>query len=936
MEQETAYLAGLEAVTAWVLTEEGRLELTYDSGQPYEEKLVYTAGQAPLAGTTWRLVSFGDPDDPQEVEEGTAVTVAFSPETDTTGTLGGNATCNSYTGSYTLDGERITIGPLASTMMLCPVGADQETAFLAALGAAQSYQIVGPHLQITFDRGVLNFTSLSLPLENVLWRAAVVGGEMVPDEIEITALFTPGEEQGEGAVGGSAGCNSYNAAYETDGETLTIPGPMAVTRKLCPDRTTTQLENTYLGILEAVESYEVLGDSLVLKSEQGEIQYAADRQPLEGTLWSLVSLGDVDNPQPPVEGSDFTAQFSRDPTLPTGTVVGTTGCNEWNATYTANLSEIKVNLPSKTKNEECPWGTGNFEVEQQFFLGLNSATSYRIVGGMLQIVYGEAPNQQVLNFAATQPPVEEVLDLTPLANTFWYLTAIGEQSVLPGVDVTAQFAINEDGVTGTMGGSAGCNSYSAEIGRNFAISPIATTQRACSQAVMDQEQTYLSWLATAYTYSRAGDQLLIPTANGVLTYGSQPVLDQSRELQNVTWWGVSYETSTPVRGSEPTAFFNPDGRTLSGKTGCNDYQGTYSAGQGNTLTISGLTSTKAACASDALRQQEQGLLNILGAATSYSVSGTQLQIRTAQGGTLNLSSNPPEPVGPKAVIAAPTSGLVGEVLVFDGYQSQAGSTPIVSFEWRMGDGTKFFGPVYEYSYDTPGTYEVSLEVLDEAALRHRATHMIQINAAVQVQPPKAAIEGPGEAFVGDAVTFSAAGSQQGTAEIKGYQWQSGDGNDTAVMPENSFTTVYGQPGTHYPSVLVVDVANQSDSASMQIVIHARLEGTAWGLQNAIPGTHISVDFANGVLSGFAGCNTYNASYTSTRAGGPSNEIQVGPMANTGQICSEEIMQQEQAYLASLQTANRYTISGSMLTLETPSGPLLYSAALAVPLSSAAQ
>jgi heat shock protein HslJ len=668
---------------------------------------------------------------------------------------------------------------------------------------------------------------------------------------------------------------------------------------------------------------------MILRSAQGDVQFAADRQPLQGTLWTLVSWGDVDDPRPPTEGSAFTAQFSRQPTLPTGTVAGTTGCNDWNATYTASLSEIKVNLPYKSKNEDCPWGTGNDEVEQQFFLGLNSATQYRIVGNMLQIPYGEDPDQQVLNFVATPPPVEEVLDLTPLANTFWYLASIGEQPILPGAEVTAQFAINEDGVTGAMSGSGGCNAYQADIGQNFVISPIATTQKACDQAVMDQESTYLAWLGTAYTYDRAGDQLLIPTANGVLTFHSQPILDQRHLLQNVTWHLVSYETAKPVRGAEPTVFFSPDG-TLNGKTGCNDYQGGYQVGQGNTLSIGNLSNTQAACASDELTRQEQGLLSLLGGATAYSVSGQQLQIRTAQGGTLNFSSIPPEPVGPTAVIVAPTSGLVGETLVFDGYQSKAGTTPIVSYVWRMGDGTKFYGPVYEYSYDTPGSYEVSLEVLDEATLTHRAYHTIQINAAVQANPPKAAIEGPSTAFVGDAVTFSAANSQKGTADITGYQWRSGDGNDTAVVPENSFTTIYGKPGTYSPSVLVVDAAGQSDSASMELVINARLEGTAWGLQNAIPGTHISLEFANGTLSGFGGCNSYNASYTTTLAEGPSNGIQVGPITSTGQVCPEEITQQEQAYLASLQTANRYIINGTMLTLETPSGPLAFSAAIATP------
>jgi hypothetical protein len=69
------------------------------------------------------------------------------------------------------------------------------------------------------------------------------------------------------------------------------------------------------------------------------------------------------------------------------------------------LSEIKINLPSKTNNEDCPWGAGNFEVEQQFFLGLNSADSYTILGNTLLIV--DTDGDQVFNFRATELPVEE-------------------------------------------------------------------------------------------------------------------------------------------------------------------------------------------------------------------------------------------------------------------------------------------------------------------------------------------------------------------------------------------------------------------------------------------------------------------------------------------------------------------------------------------------
>ncbi len=197
--QEAAYLSALETVTGWALTEEGRLELTYDSGKPYEEKLVYMPGETPLTGATWQLVSWGDPEELTAVEEGTTVTAIFVPETDTSGTVGGNATCNSYTSNYTLDGNQISFGPIAATMMLCPFGAEQEAAYLAALAAAQTYEILGPNMQIVYsidgESGVLNFTSENLPLDHVLWQVATIDGQPVPEDVKITALFEPARER---------------------------------------------------------------------------------------------------------------------------------------------------------------------------------------------------------------------------------------------------------------------------------------------------------------------------------------------------------------------------------------------------------------------------------------------------------------------------------------------------------------------------------------------------------------------------------------------------------------------------------------------------------------------------------------------------------------------------------------------------------------------
>jgi heat shock protein HslJ len=206
----------------------------------------------------------------------------------------------------------------------------------------------------------------------------------------------------------------------------------------------------------------------------------------------------------------------------------------------------------------------------------------------------------------------------------------------------------------------------------------------------------------------------------------------------------------------------------------------------------------------------------------------------------------------------------------------------------------------------------------------------------EVTPPTAAIEGPGQAFVGQSVTFSAANSQPGTGAISSYVWQSGDGNNTGPVPENSFSTIYSFPGVYYPSVSVVDANDLSDSASMAITINANLEGTDWILSSSIPGTAVSLKFANGSVGGFAGCNSYSGMYSTTLAEGPTNSISVGPLTTTSAQCSEEIMNQEQAYLASLQTASQYTISGNGLTLTTADGPLEFSASVATVLPVPAQ
>ena len=101
-----------------------------------------------------------------------------------------------------------------------------------------------------------------------------------------------------------------------------------------------------------------------------------------------------------------------------------------------------------------------------------------------------------------------------------------------------------------------------------------------------------------------------------------------------------------------------------------------------------------------------------------------------------------------------------------------------------------------------------------------------------------------------------------------------------------------------------------------------LEGPTWLLDKTIPGSEITALFANGQVSGSAGCNTYQGTYRSTRAAGR-NTIEFGPLATTRMMCDEPLMEQEGLYLAALESAKEYVIEGFALSIEYPGGTLLY-------------
>jgi heat shock protein HslJ len=505
-----------------------------------------------------------------------------------------------------------------------------------------------------------------------------MNGEPIPPELGITASFTPGEEPDSGLISGSSGCNSYSAGYTVDGNNLTVQ-PAALTMMACA--TGMDTEQAYLQALQSSTSYEIVVDKLLLSSPTGTLVYIAHRTPLAGALWRLTAIGDVEAPQQPVEGSSFTAQFSRIPGAPSGVLVGTTGCNEYTTAFVASLDEIKINAPISTGNTSCVPGLTN--QEELYFLALNDATSYRISGNTLVIPYDD--DKQSLVFEGTQ--IESAIrpPLSSLNGTTWYLWYMNDTPVVNGTSIYAQFAINADGASGAINGSAGCNSYVATFGNDLGVQTTLNAIQACSTpaGIMEQETSYMNMLGRAYGYWLTGDQLILNTGLGALTYRSTVPAesqDQTHLLIGKTWYLVAYDENYSTPGTqEPFTVFNSNG-TLDGYTGCNSFEGNYTTSI-QAITVDVLNSTTAACPSAELDAQEKAMFAILDSALSYQVSSSAMQV-TGDEGVLTYSLTPlhrtEEVFPPTATFTMPAEASTDQVVRFDGSAS-TGQVPLVSY-----------------------------------------------------------------------------------------------------------------------------------------------------------------------------------------------------------------------------------------------------------------
>jgi len=224
-----------------------------------------------------------------------------------------------------------------------------------------------------------------------------------------------------------------------------------------------------------------------------------------------------------------------------------------------------------------------------------------------------------------------------LSGTGWTLTGYVPDGTIVQALTTPKVTL-DFGKEGQITGTAGCNHYFASYevkGSSITISQAGSTLMYCGEpGVMDQESAYLALIGNAKTIGIDGDRLTLADAKGTpILIFAKTVLPAQEPLVGTNWTLESFHAadavSSVLAGTSITAVFGPEG-SVSGSAGCNRYFASYTMTE-TSLSIGTAGSTKMACGTPGVMQQESTYLSLLSQAKTYTIKGDKLTLADAKG-----------------------------------------------------------------------------------------------------------------------------------------------------------------------------------------------------------------------------------------------------------------------------------------------------------------
>lgn len=215
----------------------------------------------------WKLdILVNSENEAVSVLQDTAITLLFQDDR-----ISGKSGCNRYFADYKVNGNDVTVGKTASTMMACPEPImKQERDYLEQLSQVKSYAIENEALHLRNDTGevVLIFSAFAVSsLTDGIWQLSSfnTGNALLSNRVteHITGVF-----DNEGSLSGFAGCNQYSCSYKVDGDKLEL-SPIITTRKYCHDpENVMKTEAGFISALGEIVRYSIKNNELFLFNEE--------------------------------------------------------------------------------------------------------------------------------------------------------------------------------------------------------------------------------------------------------------------------------------------------------------------------------------------------------------------------------------------------------------------------------------------------------------------------------------------------------------------------------------------------------------------------------------------------------------------------------------------------------------------------------------------
>ncbi|MFK7800519.1 MAG: META domain-containing protein [Anaerolineae bacterium] len=430
------------------------------------------------------------------------------------------------------------------------------------------------------DESVAEGNEAMSELDGTNWNLVTLDGTDVTDK-GATLEFIAGQ------ASGSDSCNQFGNRYRVDGNELVFDGPFISTQMACPDM---EISAQYLEMLSTASAFLLDGETLSIQTDQGELVFS---QPvsadLENTKWSLTGLNSGNAIVSMAIDQNIFLLIEGD------AVGGSGGCNSFGGGVEIENNQIAFKELFSTQMF-CE-GDGISERESEFLAALDQARSFEILRQSLTMFDADG------NLVATFQTAGDKMNVKTVFIGAEQVDCVGvapQKCLLIKEDPNAEYTFFYDSIDG----------FEWEAGFEYEL----------LVNIIDVENPPAD--ASSLRYELV--EIVAKTA--------AESAESTALIEGVTWSLIHLVVGGDAVVPAPAGtniYFEIDGGTMAGNSGCNMFNGPISL-DGNSVVMGPFVTTRMACMEESMAF-ESAILEQLAQVGAYMIDGKNLILSTADG-----------------------------------------------------------------------------------------------------------------------------------------------------------------------------------------------------------------------------------------------------------------------------------------------------------------